>query len=334
MVSLVLILIAFSLGRVVQGTGRLQQDQLGVSQRSRASSPGRRPWIETLSWSPRAFLYHNFLTEEEAKHIVSTARPLMKRSTVVGLHGEDEENSVRTSYGTFISRMHDAIITDIEERIAKWTHLNVSHQEDMQVLRYGVGQEYKSHYDSIIESSPRMATVILYLNDVNKGGETAFPQSDAWSTRPVGDHLLSKCARGSVAVKPKRGDALLFFSLNSDLTMDDTSLHAGCPVIEGVKWTATKWIHTSPFRPESLGQQLVLPRFPDECINYDDRCDEWMDAGECKRNPKYMIGDTFSIGACRLACGECEICSKDDVACTTRNRKKAGFLPLVDDDIS
>ena len=75
----------------------------------------------------------------------------MKRSTVVGFQGQAEENSIRTSYGTFISRLHDPIITDIEKRIASWTHLNISHQEDMQVLRYGVGQEYKSHFDSIAE---------------------------------------------------------------------------------------------------------------------------------------------------------------------------------------
>jgi hypothetical protein len=33
------------------------------------------PWIETLSWSPRSFLYHNFLSDEETKHIMSLAKP-------------------------------------------------------------------------------------------------------------------------------------------------------------------------------------------------------------------------------------------------------------------
>ena len=315
----------------VEGTGRLQQSGLGVTESSRSLSKGRRRWIETLSWSPSAFLYHNFLTQEETENIVSIARPLMKRSTVVGFQGQAEENSIRTSYGTFISRLHDPIITDIEKRIASWTHLNISHQEDMQVLRYGVGQEYKSHFDSIAESSPRSATVILYLNDVDQGGETAFPDSNEWSTIPVDNQVLSKCAKGSVAVKPKHGDALLFFSLKSDLTMDDAALHRGCPVIKGVKWTATKWIHTAPFRPELLGQELVLPRFPDQCENYDEQCDEWSDAGECKNNPMFMIGDSFTLGSCRLACGECEVCRKGDDACMSRNREKAGFLPMIDD---
>ena len=35
----------------------------------------------------------------------------------------------------------------VEERIAKWVLLPVSHQESMQVLRYGPGQQYRPHWD-------------------------------------------------------------------------------------------------------------------------------------------------------------------------------------------
>ncbi len=54
------------------------------------------------------------------------------------------------------------------------------------------------------------------------------------------------------------GMALLFYSLNLDGTSDQASLHTGCPIIQGVKWTATKWIHTKPFRPESLGSDAEV----------------------------------------------------------------------------
>lgn len=46
----------------------------------------------------------------------------------------------------------------------------------MQILRYGLGQKYGAHYDSLVEGSPRVATVLLYLaNTTEEGGETAFP---------------------------------------------------------------------------------------------------------------------------------------------------------------
>jgi prolyl 4-hydroxylase len=52
----------------------------------------------------------------------------MRRSTVVGPHGESVIDNYRSSYGMFIRRMYDPVITSIEERIARLTHLNISHQ--------------------------------------------------------------------------------------------------------------------------------------------------------------------------------------------------------------
>ena len=44
-------------------------------------APDRRTWVQTLSWRPRSFLFRNFLSTPEAKHIAETAWPRMKRST-------------------------------------------------------------------------------------------------------------------------------------------------------------------------------------------------------------------------------------------------------------
>ena len=33
-------------------------------------------------------------------------------------------------------------------------------------------------------------------------------------------------------------------------TADVASLHASCEVTRGVKWTATKWIHLTPFKTD------------------------------------------------------------------------------------
>ena len=60
--------------------------------------------IEHLSWRPRAWLYHNFMTEEECDHIMQLAAPSMARSTVVDADtGNSVLDPIRTSQGTFLS---------------------------------------------------------------------------------------------------------------------------------------------------------------------------------------------------------------------------------------
>ena len=39
--------------------------------------------METLSWQPRAFLYHNFLTAEECEHMITLGKPTMVKSSVI-----------------------------------------------------------------------------------------------------------------------------------------------------------------------------------------------------------------------------------------------------------
>jgi hypothetical protein len=105
-----------------------QEDAFGA----RTESHSRR-WIETLSWQPRAFLYHNFLTSEEADALIVQAAPGMKRSTVVGGRTDSVVDEIRTSYGTFLNRLSSPAVEILEKKLANWTQLPVVHQEDVQV---------------------------------------------------------------------------------------------------------------------------------------------------------------------------------------------------------
>ena len=66
----------------------------------------------------------------------------------------------------------------------------------LQVLRYGNGQQYKPHFDSLDNDSPRTATVLVYLSDVEEGGETTFPDSE-WLSPALPAKLgpFSPCAK-------------------------------------------------------------------------------------------------------------------------------------------
>ncbi|KAJ4803419.1 2-oxoglutarate (2OG) and Fe(II)-dependent oxygenase superfamily protein [Rhynchospora pubera] len=217
-------------------------------------------WTELLSWEPRAFIYHNFLSKEECDHLIKLAAPHLQKSQVVDPRtGKNTFSRFRTSSGMFLRRGQDKIIRTIEERIADVTFIPVEHGEDLQVLHYEVGQKYEPHYDYFTGKfktehiGQRIATLLMYLSDVEEGGETVFPSAIFNSSSLPYYNGLSSCAKKGLSVKPKRGDALFFWSLKRNGTKDPTSLHGGCPVIKGSKWSATKWMRVHKFE---LGNPL------------------------------------------------------------------------------
>ncbi|XP_047966687.1 probable prolyl 4-hydroxylase 10 [Salvia hispanica] len=212
-------------------------------------------WVEVISWEPRASIFHHFLSKEECEYLISIAQPHMEKSTVVDSEtGKSRDSRVRTSYGTFLTRGRDKVVQRIEKRIADFTFLPVEHGEGLQVLHYEPGQKYEPHYDYFLDEyntqngGQRIATVLMYLSDVEEGGETVFPAAKGnFSSVPYWNEL-SECGKGGLSVRPKMGDALLFWSMKPDATLDSSSLHAGCPVIKGNKWSSTKWIRVHEYK--------------------------------------------------------------------------------------
>ncbi|VAI51917.1 unnamed protein product [Triticum turgidum subsp. durum] len=212
-------------------------------------------WTEVISWEPRAFVYHNFLSKEECEYLIGLAKPRMVKSTVVDSEtGKSKDSRVRTSSGMFLQRGRDKVIRAIERRIADYTFIPAEHGEGLQVLHYEVGQKYEPHFDYFLDEfntkngGQRMATILMYLSDVEEGGETIFPDANVNSSSLPWYNELSECARKGLAVKPKMGDALLFWSMKPDATLDPLSLHGGCPVIKGNKWSSTKWLHVHEYK--------------------------------------------------------------------------------------
>ncbi|KAK7376172.1 hypothetical protein VNO78_35026 [Psophocarpus tetragonolobus] len=56
--------------------------------------------------------------------------------------------------------------------------------------------------------------MLMYLSDVEEGGETVFPYAN-WNE-------LSDCGKQGLSIKPKMSDALLFWSMNSNGTFDSS----------------------------------------------------------------------------------------------------------------
>ncbi|XRB16001.1 prolyl 4-hydroxylase [Pseudoscourfieldia marina] len=277
----------------------------------------RGAYAELLSWYPRSYHYHKFMTPEECDHLIKIAEPSMQRSSVIdSVTGKVKLDPIRTSYQTFLRRGSDETVTLIEERLARFAMIPAYHGEDMQILRYQNGQKYDAHHDVAelntnsgkelaAEGGMRAATALLYLSDVEEGGETVFPLTE-W---PKGDprkhaEKWSKCGAQGVAVKPRKGDMLLFWSLDFEAKIDTYSMHAGCPVLKGTKWTATKWIHQKPFHWTPPKMYADAPK---GCEDKTIECKMWAVSGECEKNPTFMVGDKERPGSCLWSCKRCDI---------------------------
>eukprot|EP00884_Botryococcus_braunii_P010480 jgi/Botrbrau1/19433/Bobra.0338s0056.1 len=265
---------------------------------------GKELWrgeVIEVSKKPRAFVFKNFLSSDECDYLVGKARPMMVKSTVVDNEtGKSVDSKVRTSTGTFFARQEDAVIERIEKRISLVTHLPEDHGEGLQVLHYQAGQQYEPHHDFFHDKynarpengGQRIATVLMYLTEAEEGGETVFPEAE---TKVHGEEW-SECARKGLAVKTKKGDALLFYSLTPDGEVDHRSLHGSCPTTKGEKWSATKWLHVGRF---GSSVQAAKSKWAGGCADLDELCIAWAKTGECEKNPAYMNAN------CRKSCKLC-----------------------------
>lgn len=204
--------------------------------------------LEVVSVAPRAYIIERFLSDYEADAIVAHAKTKVASSTVGNADGGGVRVSeTRTSRNTWIPRTESPIT---ETLFVRASHLlNVDEKlltrdrnaEDLQVVHYKPGQKYDAHHDWGVNGYPesRYITLLLYLNDLpdtESGGETAFPKA-------------GKDGATGIKVAPKRGSALLFYSLLPDGNGDDLSLHAALPVVKGEKWLANFWVWDPKKKP-------------------------------------------------------------------------------------
>jgi prolyl 4-hydroxylase len=184
---------------------------------------------------PRVVIFGEFLSHEECDALIAASEAKIVPSLVVDPEtGEFVPNTGRTSSGTHFMHAENALVSRIEARVESLLGFRVAQQEPMQILHYTVGAEYKPHYDYFDPAEPgskgplanggqRIATLVMYLSDVEAGGSTIFPSM-------------------GFEVKPRKGYAVYFESLDASGGLDQRTLHGGSPVGQGEKWIATKWI--------------------------------------------------------------------------------------------
>lgn len=191
---------------------------------------------ETLSADPEIFTVPASVPAALCEYLAAAGVPLLQPARVFDPEtGAQRPDPYRRSLtATLPPSALDLPLLFMKSRMAALAGVPVSQTEPLALLVYRPGEEYKPHFDFIVEDGgrasadlarrgQRAATVLLKLNDEHAGGATAFP-------------------RLGLEWRGRRAEALVFRNIDQAGERDARMLHAGTPVEEGVKLLASLWI--------------------------------------------------------------------------------------------
>lgn len=126
----------------------------------------------------------------------------------------------------------------------------------------------------------------------------------------VGHESWSDCSKISDVFRPVKGSAILFFTMHPNASPDKRSFHARCPVPEEEMRYAAKFFQIRAAKQPKVLRAAKQPKVlinsdGNGCTDEDENCSNWAAAGECERNPVYMVGSADYYGTCRKSCNAC-----------------------------
>jgi prolyl 4-hydroxylase len=177
----------------------------------------------------------NFLTKEECLELIDMGTKQMQKASTLG----EKIDGYRTADNSWIYDI-TPLTEKIKNYISKESGLPVENQEEIHIVKYEVGGEYKPHHDyfhpntdyyetSMGKSGNRPFSFLIYLNHDYTGGETEFPDK-------------------KIKITPRQGRLLIWRNINEDGTLDSESFHAGLPVKTQTKYIAIVWVRENKFK--------------------------------------------------------------------------------------
>ena len=191
------------------------------------------PWVVT---------FDDFLTDEECDMVIEMSKGHFSASGLAGAIGTNLNYRRSESFSCDHNNgcLYRDAIKPIIKKMHELTNIDMRHSEDLTITHYNVGGFYGRHHDYILEQTnprnwkncgPRTFTFLVYLNDVEEGGETKFFHLD----------LKSK----SISVKPKRGRAIFWPNTFNDAPFekDERTAHEALKVLKGEKYILQTWFY-------------------------------------------------------------------------------------------
>jgi prolyl 4-hydroxylase len=205
----------------------------------------RNPMVSPVDCNGKVemFLRHGLLSPAECATMIALIDAEAKPSR---LFSGTANADYRTSSSCDM-RSDDPLVKLATQRLDALIGLETQFGELLQGQRYFEGQEYKVHCDHFPSMATywplmrrtggqRVWTTMIYLCDVEQGGETEFP-------------------RLGLKVPPRRGTVLVWNNMRPDGSPNGETIHAATPVIRGAKYVVTKWYRERAWSSTKPGEQ-------------------------------------------------------------------------------
>ena len=191
------------------------------------------------SANPIVYVVSDFLSDSECEAFIDVGKDKMERARVIS-DSDHEFHKDRTNSYAWVPHNASDTVHEISKRFSILVKMPINNAEQFQLVHYGPGTEYKPHFDAFDKTTEegrnnwfpggqRMVTALAYLNDVDEGGATDFPD--------IG-----------VSINPNKGDVVVFHNcIDGTSDINPKSLHGGSPVVSGEKWAVNLW-----FRQEAI----------------------------------------------------------------------------------
>jgi prolyl 4-hydroxylase len=181
------------------------------------------------------FAVADFLSPAECARLIAMIDEVARPSPV---YDGPDAATYRTSFSGDVDP-NDSFVRMIERRICDLMGIEQDWGEIFQGQRYQPGQEFQGHfdwYDTTADYWPgetrrggqRSWTAMAWLNEVEEGGVTQF-------------------TRIGLGFPPQAGSLLMWNNALPDGRPNEDVMHAGMPVVRGVKYVITKWFRTRPW---------------------------------------------------------------------------------------
>ncbi|MCF6215840.1 MAG: 2OG-Fe(II) oxygenase [Emcibacter sp.] len=176
------------------------------------------------------YILDDFLNKTECEALIANIETALKPSILMTNDESEQSNNKRKSCD--MGLIGNDNVRDLDRRISSILGLSAAHSDSLQGQYYTEGQECKDQTDFLKENElkesgtgQRSYSFLIYLNDVEDGGEISFPKINR-------------------SILPKMGRAVIWNNLHKDGTVNDHCIYHEGLVKKGSKTVIKKYFRT------------------------------------------------------------------------------------------